>query len=122
MCALRAAARPERHDSAESAHLSFCQLVLPMRRQSGIADLRNVVAPHEKLGDPLGVAAMRLHAKRQRLRSSQRQIRIEWTRHRTDAVLMECDLRSDLGIVAYHRTAERVAMSADILRRRMHDE
>ena len=65
---------------------------------------------------------MRLHAQRQRLGAAQDEIRIPRTWHRPDRILVERDLLADFAVVGDRHSADDVAMSADILRRRVHDD
>src|SRR5690349_16729097 len=89
-----------------------------MAGESGIdhaLDLRMLLEPGSAVHR---VAAMALHAQRQRLDAAQRQERIEWARHAADRVLQEAELFLELLVLTDDcRAADHIGMSIDVFGR-----
>ena len=112
-------------DAPEAAvHLALRKFVMRMVRQTRIdhtLDLRMLL---QKLRDGERVGAVPLHAQSQRLDAAQRQEGIERPGHSAHGVLQIGEPFAQLiGAMPDHRrAADRVRMTVQILRRRVHDE
>ena len=76
----------------------------------------------ERLGNPMRVLGVPLHAQLQRLQPAQRQPAIERRRHRADRVLQELDRLEDRGIARQRRALDQIGMPRQVFRDAVHDD
>ena len=102
----------KRHHATRHAHLALSQLVLGMLWQAGVVDVCHGRMSSEEFRNSLGVAAVCLHAQRQRFDTTHNQEQIPWCGYRTDGVFDVAQAFGQLGIVGHERAANHVAVSA----------
>ncbi len=113
------AAEIERDDTAERRHLLAGQVVLWVGLQAGVVHGDDLTTAREPAGDLLRVVAVPLHAQRQRLDSAQDQVGVEGRDDRPGALLDLPQLRPPGLVGGDHRAADAVAVTVEVLGRRV---
>ena len=111
----------ERDHPAEVAHLRAGDFVPRMVRQAGVEDTLDAGVPVEELGDASGVLAVLAHPYGERLDPAQHEPGVERPRHGAERLLQEVEPLGERVVVRGDEAADRVAVPAEILRRRVDD-
>ena len=93
-----------------------------MRREAGVVDVLDCFVLLEEGRDGAGVLAMLAHAHGERLDSAQDEPGVERPGNRAERLLQEEETFCDRRVVRRGEAADHVGVSAEVLRRRVHDD
>ena len=119
---LRLGLQQERDHAAEVAHLGARDVVARMVRQAGVEHALDGRVPVEELGDLPGVLGVLAHAHRERLDPAQDEPRVEGAGDGAERLLQEVEAFRQRVVVRRDEPADRVAVAAEVLRRRVDDD